>query len=131
MLEAEWNAHVSGEKHDDITVDRDREDNVPIPASNATDTLPTRMVQDTTDRLAQVSRNVASVTTSALPDLFFDDVSPSEEEDLVDDESLNAPLSEDRRSEIEQNIRAVMSKRGLESITGSDDDDLDWRRKRI
>ena len=131
MLEAEWNAHVSGENHDDIAVKRDREENVPNPASNATETLPTRMVHDTTDRLPQVSRNVASITTSALPDLFFDDISPTEEEDLVDDESLNAPLSEDRRSEIEQNIRAVMSKRGLESITGSVDDDLDWRRKKI
>jgi len=137
-MESEWIAHKQDLSH----IERDQS------AEPVVDEIQVPSVRNTQELLGHsegASEPVYSKNASTrpppnnnpeefLPDSFFDESSENQEvDDLETTELKDEPLSENVRIEMESNIRQILQKRPRETKSGSegDDDDFDWRRKRL
>ena len=132
MIDSEWESHEQTqshlEKHRSVSLQEDK-----APASGPS---VTRLQVRAPDKRSDPTHPVELQARSAeefLPDSFFDVSIEVQEDDDAEPVVLNEGLSEDRRVELESEIRNVIQKRQRQSenVSDDDEDDLDWRRKKL
>ena len=133
MPSTEWEQHLSASHASELV---DNRESHPVPSDNVAVNVrvnPTEGSNQSNPR-GFGHEHHSTRMEDFLPNSFFDEPDESSnanEGDVRDAVQSDAVPNSDRRDDIEVSIRLAMSKRRHESDVSSDDDDSNWRRKKL
>ena len=134
MPSTEWEQHLSASHASELV---DNRESHPVPSDNVAVNVRVNPTEGSNQSNPKELGHEHHSTRMEdfLPDSFFDEPDESSntnEGDVRDTVQSGAVPSSDRRDEIEVSIRLAISKRRHESdVPSDDDDDSNWRRKKL